>query len=75
MEQYANLGGDSDIVGYELAEGSVHVHFRGGAIYLYTNDSAGSANISTMHELARAGRGLNGFINRHVRHGYASKLQ
>jgi hypothetical protein len=40
---------------------------------VYTNASAGGANIAEMQRLALAGRGLNGFINTTVRKLYASK--
>ena len=36
--------------------------FSDGAVYLYTNQSAGSANIEYMKQLAIAGEGLNSFI-------------
>ncbi len=75
MERYKNLGGDSDVVAFEIAEDSITVEFKDGSIYLYTNQSAGSENISEMKRLARAGQGLNSFINRVVKKLYASKLR
>lgn len=56
-----------------LGENSIKVKFYDGSLYLYTNNSAGSQNIRKMKELAIAGSGLNSFINRNVRTGYASK--
>lgn len=75
MERYGNLSGDSGVVAYEVGRGSVAVEFREGHVYLYTNASAGAANIAEMQRLARAGRGLSGFIARVVRDGYARKLR
>ncbi|HUT97480.1 MAG TPA: hypothetical protein VM054_00215 [bacterium] len=73
MQTYANLGGNSNVVGYELGAGTIIVYFRDGHSYLYTDASAGPDNIAEMHALAEAGRGLNGFINRYVRKMYDSK--
>ena len=75
MERYKNLGGNSGVVGYENSEGAITVQFSDGAMYLYTTQSAGSGNLAEMQRLAAAGRGLNGFISRVVRNGYARKLR
>ncbi|MCR4427652.1 MAG: hypothetical protein NUW23_15980 [Firmicutes bacterium] len=73
MERYANLGGDSGVVAYEIGDDFVRVQFWDGSIYLYTYASAGVNNIERMKELARGGQGLNAFINRYVRKAYARK--
>lgn len=75
MERYKNLGGDSNIVAYELGQSSITVQFGDGSIYLYTDRSAGATNIGEMHRLALAGQGLNSFIGRVVRKGYAQKIR
>ena len=75
MNQYPNYGGDSGVSAYEIAPDSITVHFKDGAVYLYNDLSAGSANITKMKQLAIAGSGLNTFINKVVKHGYASKLR
>jgi len=75
MEHYKNLGGNSGVIAYEIGEDSIKVQFRDGALYLYDLQSAGRSNIEHMKELAMAGRGLNSFISRVVRKGYASKLR
>ncbi|MBV6410687.1 MAG: hypothetical protein GAKPKEKM_01509 [Rhodocyclaceae bacterium] len=75
MDRYKNLDGDSGVVGYEIADTSITVGFRDGSIYLYTYQSAGAENIERMKKLAIAGEGLNSFIIRVVRKGYASKLR
>jgi hypothetical protein len=74
VEHYKNLGGDSNVVAFEIGEGSIKVQFGDGFIYLYTSHSAGTANIAEMHRLAIAGHGLNSFIQRVVRKSYAQKL-
>lgn len=75
MERYKNLGGDSAVVGYEIAAGAITVQFKDGATYLYTSQSAGAGNLAEMQRLAVVGRGLNSFISRVVRKGYARKLR
>jgi len=75
MERYKNLGGDSGVVAYEIGDKYIKVQFHDGSLYLYNYQSAGSNNIENMKELAIAGQGLNSFISRIVRKGYASKLR
>ena len=75
MEHYKNLGGDSGVVAYEIGPGSITVQFKDGSVYLYTDQSAGAASIAEMQRLAKAGQGLNSFINRVVKKGYDRKLR
>jgi len=74
MQRYANHDGDSGVVSYDIDAGQIIVQFKNGERYLYTEDSAGAANIARMQELARAGRGLGGFISRHVANDYVRKI-
>jgi hypothetical protein len=73
MEFYKNRRGNSNVDSFEITEDGIIVIFRGGAGYLYTNQSAGSSNIARMHDLARRGHGLNSFINHKVKSKYAKK--
>ncbi len=73
MERYRNLNGDSGVVAYEVGPDFIRVQFSDGAIYLYTNASAGAHNIEHMKQLAKNGLGLNSFINLNVRKAYARK--
>jgi len=75
MEHYKNLGGDSGVAAYEIGPGSITVQFKDGSVYLYTDQSAGAASIAEMQRLAKDGQGLNSFINRVVKKGYARKLR
>ena len=75
MTRYANLGSDSGIASYEIADESITVEFKNGSVYLYTYESAGPSNVEEMKFLAQAGEGLNAFINRTVRDQYASRLR
>jgi len=74
MERYKNIGGDSGIAAYEISGDSIKVKFNDGAVYLYTSQSAGAANLAELKRLAVEGSGLNSFIGRVVRKGYAAKL-
>jgi hypothetical protein len=73
MEKYKNLDGDSGVASYEVGDTFVRVMFSDGAVYLYTNGSAGEQNINQMKMLAVNGDGLNAFINKNVRKKYAKK--
>ncbi len=75
MERYLNPGGDSAVVAYEIAAGSITVQFASGKhqFYLYTTASAGAAQIQEMQRLAKAGRGLNSYIGRVVKTDYEQR--
>ncbi len=73
MERYRNLGGDSSIVAFEIGQGSITVQFNDGWLYLYTNESTGIGSITEMQRLANTGHGLNSYIVRVVKKGYAKK--
>ena len=73
MEAYKNLGGDSGVAAYEISEESVTVQFTTGAIYSYTYQSAGAANIEEMKTLAKHGEGLNSFIMKNVKNNFSIK--
>lgn len=75
MQRYKNRSGESGVVAYDIDAGQIVVEFRNGERYLYTEDSAGPANIATMQELAQAGHGLSSFISQHVHDRYARKLK
>ena len=74
MQRYGNHSGESGVVAYDIDAGQIVVQFRNGERYVYTEDSAGAANIARMQELARAGRGLSSYISQHVHDGYARKI-
>lgn len=75
MTRYGNLSGNSGVYAYEIGDSNIKVQFSDGAIYLYTNGSAGSYNIDQMKSLAIRGQGLNSFISTTVKKRYASKLR
>jgi hypothetical protein len=73
MERYGNLSRKSGVRAYELGPGLIRVRFADGPVYVYTEESAGAANIAEMKRLASAGKGLSTFITRHVASDYAFK--
>ncbi len=73
MQPYRDIDGDSGVTRYEIGADFMRVEFRHIHVYLYTYESAGSANIEQMKRLAVAGEGLATFINAHVRDLYARK--
>lgn len=74
MQPYANAGGDSNVVAYDVTDSGIVVRFRTGAQrhYEYTDASCGPDAVSQMVALARAGQGLNSYIGR-TRPAYARK--
>jgi hypothetical protein len=74
MQRYKNLGGESGVVAYDIDAGQIIVQFRNGDRYLYTEDSAGAANVAKMQALAKAGHGLSSFISQHVHDRYERKV-
>ena len=74
MQRYKHRSGESGVVAYDIDAGQITVEFRNGERYLYTEDSAGAANIARMQELAQAGHGLSSFISQHVHDRYARKI-
>ena len=74
MQRYKNRSGESGVVAYDIDAGQIIVEFRNGERYLYTEDSAGAANVAKMQALAQAGHGLSTFISQHVHDRYARKF-
>ncbi|MDR1199733.1 MAG: hypothetical protein LBK94_12115 [Prevotellaceae bacterium] len=71
MERYSNIGGDSGVSAYEIGHDYLKVKFSGtGKTYTYSYRRAGSHHVENMKNLARNGKGLNSYINRHVKYLY-----
>ncbi len=75
MTKYKNLSGKSTVATYDLAKDSVTVGFATRAVYLYSNQSAGSGNVRQMKTLAEAGKGLGTFIEANVKAKFARKIR
>ncbi len=74
MTPYRDWDQDSGIRAYVIGSKHMDVALKDGAIYRYTSLSAGQANLDRMIVLARAGDGLNQFINRAVKNRYSERL-
>ena len=68
MNNYVNIGGNSNIKGYENGavdgEFYIQVEFADGSTYLYNEQSCGKHLVQEMQSLAVSGKGLNSFISR-----------
>ena len=74
MQSYGDIGGDSGIAAYELGSDVIVIRFKHGGTYRYDGTVPGSKHVRRMQKLARSGRGLNEYINKHVREHFAAKL-
>ncbi|HSX58816.1 MAG TPA: hypothetical protein VLF18_01330 [Tahibacter sp.] len=74
MQAYADLERDSGIAAYEVGPGFIVIRFKHGGTYRYDASAPGAKHVRQMQRLARSGRGLNTYINRHVREHFAAKL-
>jgi hypothetical protein len=72
MTPYGRLSGDSGVTAFCSEAKAITVKFVDGRKYTYTYASAGEQHIEQMKLLAQAGRGLCGYISKHVRDNYAS---
>ncbi|WP_296260105.1 MULTISPECIES: hypothetical protein [unclassified Pseudomonas] len=59
---------------FRLEEGSILVEFADQSRYLYNTIKPGPAAVAELQKLARAGQGLNSYINRIIRKNYFEKL-
>jgi hypothetical protein len=75
VKYYENRSRTSPIVAYDFGENSITVKFIDGSVYLYTNETAGDANVEQMKKYAVIGHGLNGFITRFLKKGAGVKIQ
>lgn len=70
MTPYANLRGNSPIVGYEIEATCITVWFNSGKAYSYSYGKAGKEHVEEMKRLAKSGVGLSSYITRNVRYHY-----
>jgi hypothetical protein len=75
METYRNLGGDSNVIGYEIGSDFIIVVFKSGRErnYQYTYQKPGKEHVESMKNLAKQGHGLNSYISRIIKSNYYSK--
>lgn len=70
MSPYANLRGNSPIIGYKIEPTRIYVMFKGGKTYSYSYASTGTYNVEQMKNLALNGAGLSAYITRNARFNY-----
>ncbi|MEI7036820.1 hypothetical protein [Fulvimonas yonginensis] len=70
MPRYRNLDGNSGVTRYELGADWIQVWFVNGEDYRYSAANVGMEHVLNMHALARAGKGLAGYISKHVHDDY-----
>jgi hypothetical protein len=73
MPKYANSGGDSAVIAYEIDGESISVEFKGRMVYVYDSVRPGASHVATMKRLAAAGQGLNSYIGKQVKSNFARK--
>ncbi len=71
MEKYKNINRNSGVHSYEITDTSIIVKFKGTSkLYTYSYRRAGKYHVESMKKLAIKGRGLNAYINYHVKFLY-----
>ena len=75
MKPYLDEKGTSNVSGYGTGKTWIIVQFKDGSMYLYTGRSCGAEAVREMKRLAAVGEGLNSYINKNVKDGYAKKLK
>lgn len=68
MERYRNSS--SGIRAYHIGSDYILVKFGSFKVYKYSYAIAGKSMVDRMKILAKKGRGLNSFINRHAKYCY-----
>jgi len=75
MQSYANKGGNSGVVGFEITADSIIVQFKDGMKYVYDSYRPGAAAVAHMKTLALAGHGLNSYISSVIKSNFANKYR
>ena len=75
MRPYRGGDGDSGVAAYACGPDWIDIRFHRGGCYRYDARHPGLLQVLEMQRLAAAGKGLNTYINRHVRADYASRSE
>lgn len=75
MNRYKNLGHNSNVTAYEIADDSIKVQFNNGGLYLYNYSRPGKSYVDKMKQLALNGSGLNCLISSEIKKNYYIKLK
>lgn len=71
MERYKNLSGEGGVSFYHIGDDYIDLQFRDAKIYTYDYQRPGKIHVEKMKALAKKGKGLSTYINKHVRENYA----
>ncbi|HSI47691.1 MAG TPA: hypothetical protein VLA61_05455 [Ideonella sp.] len=74
LQPYGKPHNDSGIAAYATGPGWIALEFKHGGCYRYDANAPGARHVAEMTRLARAGDGLNTYLNQHVREHYAERL-
>lgn len=74
MEDYHHITGNTPIKRYAIDSEHITVQFKNNEVYQYSYASAGKHHIETMKLLAKAGWGLESYIEHVVKQGYSRQL-
>jgi hypothetical protein len=73
MKRYGNR--NSGISAYEIGDDYIKVKFSDRSeTYIYSYREAGKIHVENMKKLAKEGKGLNTYINQHVKDDYDRML-
>jgi hypothetical protein len=73
-QRYLNRSGKSGVTHYDAsASDEIKVWFKNGEGYAYTCETVGPKHVAQLRTLAASGRGLSGYISRHVHDLYSAK--
>ena len=75
MAHYNDVSGTSGITAFQSNNDSITIEYKGGSAYLYSDHTAGSANVGYMKSLAASGQGLNSFINKSLTKAQAVRVR
>lgn len=75
MKPYPGGRESSGVAAYDCGPDWIRIRFHRGGTYRYDAAHPGRAHVLRMQWLADAGRGLNTYINQHVRDDYAAREQ
>ncbi len=75
MEKYKNLSTNSSVTHYEIGDDFILVKFQDNMVYRYNYFIPGVMHVNKMKDCAKAGCGLNSYINKYVKKNYVDKYQ
>jgi hypothetical protein len=73
MEPYRGQIRRGGVVAFEIAPDAIDIEFTSGWIYHFSYQKPGQPRVERMKELAKAGRGLSTFINKHVKNRFETR--